>query len=220
LLLGLHWFTWRETRGQTRAFRLLATLMVGLTGVLLASAFLRMALYEEAYGYTHLRLFVHVFEVWLGALFGWLLVTLWFRPKQFAIGGFVAVLGFLATLNLMNPDSTIADWNLLRYAATGKVDIYYLGALSEDAVPKLLEGIGKLQGEERDWLLRTLGTKLDQMRTNKGWQEIPSFNFGRWQAYQALEENQVRLTQVQYGQTGMDAPGESEFELLSSGFDR
>ncbi|MGZ6827466.1 MAG: DUF4153 domain-containing protein, partial [Mycobacteriales bacterium] len=45
--------------------------------------------------------------------------------------------GLLLALAVVNPDAWIAQHNLDRYAATGKVDWAYLQGLSSDAVPVL-----------------------------------------------------------------------------------
>ena len=51
LVLGLHWFSHRQTNGQTRWFNGLSSVMASLVLVLLASAFLRLQLYELTYGF-------------------------------------------------------------------------------------------------------------------------------------------------------------------------
>jgi hypothetical protein len=201
LILGLHHFTWRETQAQSFAFRLLATLMVGLTGVLLASAFLRMMLYEEAYGYTHLRLYVHVFEAWLAMVFVWTLVTLWIQPRRFAIGAFAAAIGFLVTLNLINPDAMIAEQNLARYASSGSIDVYYLDDLSDDATPTLLRGIDTLESGDRDYLLFKLKIRFQHMQSDSNWRGLPSLNLARLQAYNALTQEQTRLLKAEFPAT-------------------
>lgn len=195
LILGLHSFTWRETAMHSLVFKVLATLMAVLTCLLLASAFDRMWLYEEAYGFTHLRLIVHVFEVWLALLFCWLLVTLWFKPKRFALGAFVSILGFLATLNIMNLDSTIAERNFARFQSSGKIDVYFLAQLSEDAVPALLANAQTLPQTDRTWLLSRLSDHYQEMQLDKSWMSIPSFNIARWQAYADLSANQSLIAQ-------------------------
>lgn len=199
LILGLQAFTWRETARQNTTFKALATLMIVMTCVLLASAFERMWLYEEAYGFTHLRLVVHVFEVWLAILFVWLLATLWAQPKRFAVGAFVTVLGFVATLNVLNLDSTIAERNFERYANTGHIDLYLLSELSEDAIPTIMSNAPTLTQNDQAWLFGQLEERLDKMKRDTSWTGIPSFNVARWQAYSNLEANSALL--AQYRQT-------------------
>jgi hypothetical protein len=193
LILGLHHLARRDTARQQLIFNVLGTLMVALVLVLLASAYWRMSLYEQAYGYTHLRLYVQVFELWLAATFGWLLLALWWRPRRFAIGAFVAALGFLATLNMVNPDATIARENLERYRATGHLDAHYLAGLSEEAVPYLLPALDYVKGPEHDVLARALGDRLRHMERTPDWREWQALHWSRSEAFELLVANRNRL---------------------------
>ncbi|MDQ3927556.1 MAG: DUF4173 domain-containing protein, partial [Chloroflexota bacterium] len=193
LILGLHHLVPRTSRRQATIFNGLSSAMVGLVLVLLASAFWRMLLYQEAYGYTHLRLYVHIFEIWLALTFLWLLVTLWVMPNRFAIGSFVAAVGFLVTLNVANPDMLIAERNLDRYYTTGKLDVAYLAGLSEDAVPLLTQAADRVGGVEGELLRKNLDRRKVSMDGSTSWQEWPAFHLSRMQAYDALAEREARL---------------------------
>jgi hypothetical protein len=138
--LSLALARWTRLRDavQATAFRAACSVMVGLVLVILASAMKRMALYESAYGYTHLRVYTHVFMVALAGVLVWRAVTLWWRPERFAIGAFVGALGFLGALNVLNPDAFIARGNLARSAEGSTLDAAYMVlSLSEDAAPEL-----------------------------------------------------------------------------------
>jgi hypothetical protein len=189
LILGLHWLARRQAGWQERTFNALSSLMVALVLVILASAFQRLLLYEAAYGYTQLRLYSYIFMVWLAATFVWLLVTLWLRPGRFAIGAFVAALGFLVTLNAINPDAFIAERNLARYWDIGKLDVSYLTTLSEDAVPVLVPAACQLAGDRQRTLHIHLLERLERMEEDaRWWQGWPSFHLARWRAYDLLFE--------------------------------
>jgi hypothetical protein len=139
LILWLDRVTPRATAIQQGIFRVMAFGIVGLTGVMLVSASGRMTLYEEAYGFTHLRLYTHTFMLWLGMLLAVVLVSLFIpRRRVFAFGTTLCMIGFLATLNLMNVDATIARQNLARVAHGHELDVLYLNTLSVDAVPAML----------------------------------------------------------------------------------
>ena len=78
---------------------------------------------EQACGLTALRLYVCAAMLWIGGVLGWMLVTHLRRaPALFAAGA--ATLGILAVLrlNAMNPDRTIAEFNLARAQRTGNLD--------------------------------------------------------------------------------------------------
>ena len=149
LVLGLQWLSRRESLRQTRLFNLLSSVMAGLVLVLLASAFLRLQLYELTYGFTQLRLYSHVFMVWLGLLFVGLVLVLWLRPRLIPMTVVAAALGFLITLNLINPDGFIVRQNLARYQDTQDLDAQYLTTLSDDALPALLAVWQQVQGDEQ-----------------------------------------------------------------------
>lgn len=129
----------RSGRGDRTALRASLGVLCLMTLVVVASALYRMDLYQEAYGFTRLRLLVDVFEGWLGLVVLAVLVAgvrlegRWV-PRVAVLTGAAA----LAGLALANPDAWIARHNIDRYEATGKVDLPYLGTLSADAVPELL----------------------------------------------------------------------------------
>ncbi len=111
-----------------------------LTLVVVASALHRMDLYQDAYGFTRLRLLVDVFEGWLGLLVVAVLVLgLGLRGRWLPRFALLSAATLLLGLAVLNPDAWIARHNLDRYEATGKLDAGYLGGLSADAVPFILD---------------------------------------------------------------------------------
>ncbi|MGL4746069.1 MAG: DUF4153 domain-containing protein [Dermatophilaceae bacterium] len=119
----------------------------GILGVLcvftlavVASALYRMSLYQEAFGYTVLRVFVDGFELWLGLVVVLVLagvVRLSWRgvPRVVLVSGAVFTLGFAA----MNPDAWVAGRNIDRFEAGKSLDTEYLAGLSADAAPVIAE---------------------------------------------------------------------------------
>jgi hypothetical protein len=156
----------RETSADRAWIRVSLGLLCALTLVVVASALYRMHVYQDAYGFTRMRLLVDVFEGWLGVLVlatmagGVALRAAWL-PRFGLFSGVTLLLGLAA----INPDAWIAQQNLDRYEATGKVDWYYLGDLSDDALPvlatlpqHLAECALVIDGRERDdWLEWNLG---------------------------------------------------------------
>lgn len=115
-------------------------LLCALTLVVVASALYRMHIYQEAYGFTTLRLTVDVFEGWLGVVVVALMAAgavgrgSWL-PRVALLTGGVALIG----LAVVNPDAWVAGRNIDRYEATGKLDVRYLQSLSADAAPVIAE---------------------------------------------------------------------------------
>ncbi|MBI2246034.1 MAG: DUF4173 domain-containing protein [Nocardioides sp.] len=170
LTLLVIWAAARKAPRDTPADRAWLRGSLGLlclqTLVVVGSALHRMDLYQEAYGFTRLRLLVDVFEGWLGILVlavlasGTVLRARWL-PRFALLSGAVALLALAA----LNPDAWIAEHNLDRYAETGRVDWTYLRGLSDDAVPALArvdaaDRVCALAGREPaddDWLEWNLG---------------------------------------------------------------
>ena len=159
-----HWAG--DTLGDRVWLRASLGALCALTLVVVGSALYRMHLYQEAYGFTQLRLLVDVFEGWLGVLVlavavaGLVRWGIWL-PRFALISGVVALLGVAA----INPDAWIAEHNLDRYADTGRVDWTFLRNLSADAVPvfdgrsetEVGCGMPRYWSQDDDWLSWNLG---------------------------------------------------------------
>jgi hypothetical protein len=141
-LVLLAWAGWRTDRERPR--HRAALLGAGGALVLLAlgivaSALRRMWLYEQAYGWTLLRLEVGVFEIWLGVVLG-IVALIWLIGRGPSVARIVllSAAGTLVVLALARPEALVARWNIDRLQSTGKVDVDYLSGLSADAVPDLV----------------------------------------------------------------------------------
>jgi signal transduction histidine kinase len=156
----------RETPSDRLWLRVALGALCLETLVVVASALYRMDVYQEAYGFTRLRLLVDVFEGWLGVLVLAVVVS-GIRLRGAWLPRFALLSGAagLLALALVNPDAWIARHNLARYDDTGRVDWIYLRELSDDAVPALAERTGRdrvcaLAGRvpaDDDWLEWNLG---------------------------------------------------------------
>ena len=113
--------------------------MILFTFIILMSSAYRMYLYENAYGYTLLRLLVYcaLFTETL-LLFPTVLYVLDKKvnlPKAY----FEIIMIVYICMNFANFDSVIAWKNVNRYITTGKIDMYYLKEhTSTDAVPEII----------------------------------------------------------------------------------
>ena len=131
----------RLARGGNRLLlRVLLGALCLLTLVIVASALRRLDLYEDAYGFSRLRLSAHAIGLWLGGLFGLVLAAGLTRHARWLPRAIVGATGTaLLAFSLVNPDGLVARHNVERWRETGKLDLGYVGSLSADAVPALAE---------------------------------------------------------------------------------
>ncbi len=147
--------------------------LLGLVGVTLASCGHRLALYEEAYGYTYLRLGVWLLQLGVAGLLamtgarcvarGW---TGWGSAVGWSAVAFAMFAGSL------DADGWIARHNVDRARAGAPLDTDYLASLSEDARP-VLSSVNALDpaaaGElEATWAARAAGHRRHGWRSWRG----------------------------------------------------
>lgn len=119
--------------------RFALSILVLSSGVLLISAFMRMLMYEDAYGFTFTRVLVHSFMIFLMVIFAYTLVKIWLEKLSLFHFYFIAALIYYVGMNAVNLDQIVVDRNLARYEATGKIDIHYLNSLSSTGVLGLIK---------------------------------------------------------------------------------
>ena len=177
VLLGLRSVTVR-TRGPARArLTTLSLSVILLTLGLVISSLVRLALYNDAFGLTMLRLFSMVFAGWVGlvlvlvgadfvasGLRGWL-------PLAVAASGLLV----LAAVDLWNPEAFVARHNLTTTTEVG-VDYRYLDTLTTDATPAFAAFA------DRSPVVRTLACRPDPNRS------IWSANHSRWNAARTRDQ--------------------------------
>lgn len=190
LYFGLSAIT-RRAKTQQRTFAILGTFMAGLVGIILVSAFQRLLLYEQTYGFTRWRTYPHVFMIWLGILLAALVVLEWLgHTRAFGITLLACSLGFGLTLNLINVDRWIARQNILLAQRGSPLDVDYLLTLSADSTPEILRGFedSTLPADLRGQLGATLAcqrARFTEMAQAQPWQ---SYNFSLAHAVRLLNQ--------------------------------
>ncbi|MFH1183445.1 MAG: DUF4173 domain-containing protein [Chloroflexota bacterium] len=195
LLLGLGAVTRRDSISQQRLFSALSVMIVLLVGVMLVSAYMRLSLYEMAYGFTRLRTYVHVSLIWLGLLIGAVVVLeLLRRERLFAAAALIASLGFAVTLIALNVDAFIVRQNVDRARRGQGLDVPHLASLSTDSVPPLVALFQSeaIPSETKDALGAALACRLES-QPPRGPSDWRSFTVSQWQAVRALESVRADL---------------------------
>ncbi len=137
--------------------RALLGALSALSLVLVASALSRMWTYQQAYGFTVLRLLVEVCELWLGAVFVLVLVSLVrLRPAWLPRAAVGAAVVALLALVAMEPERFIGVRNIDRAEQGMPLDVEYLGRFSTDVVP----AAERLPEPQRSCVLRMVTTYL------------------------------------------------------------
>ena len=143
---------------QGAAFLILSETAIALTLMIVVVAFRRLSLYEDVYGFTMLRLYSHIFAVWMAVVFvllGAELLGAW-RQRHWFVGAtaFTAVTVLLA-LNFINPEAALVGLNVSHAASTHKIDTDYLSSLSSDATPRLVEAAQEVDPTVRQRVANT-----------------------------------------------------------------
>ncbi len=210
--LGLYWGLSRMTRSnqpwQQKLLSTLYLLLFILIGIILISAYLRLHLYLEAYGFTRLRTYTSLF---IFCLMG-LLMTLAMQEMMhwrsvFAITILIFGLIFGTLIECINIDRFILRQNIAKGIADQNFDHAYPGDLSNDAVSEMFRQF-TLVSEPA--IRTTLGTELScrwqQMNQNlpQPWYEQ---NLANIRAYRTLEQNQAVFLNEFPSKTVADVPG-------------
>ena len=129
----------KRSKEDTKYNKIMSIIMILLTLVIIISSFLRMYMYECAYGYTLLRLLVYVTLITEVIL---LIPTLIYiiNPKINIMNYYIIIITLVYTILSLSPvDYFIAKNNINRYYKTNKIDIYYLQNYSTDNIVLLYD---------------------------------------------------------------------------------
>jgi uncharacterized protein DUF4153 len=148
-------------RDRTILRRLELALVLALEMVLI-SAFRRVILYEQAYGYTTARVFAQAYMVVMALALAALALEIARGRVSIAFGRRVAeiALGVFTILVFWNYEAWIVNENIDRAAVTGKFDAWYSTRLSRDAVPTLIARRAEIPRPQRDTVEMRLACKL------------------------------------------------------------
>jgi hypothetical protein len=169
-------------------------LLAGLTAVVLASALLRLRIYQDAYGWTELRFYVLASIVWLAIGIGITMVLLIRDRMSWLLHGLaMAAIVVLVGINVVGPSRVIAEQNVARVLDPSLVppdgrsglDVTYALRLGDDAIPALVRALPALPPLDRSALeLRLVQRRAALLEAEAtGW---PSWNLGREAAREAL----------------------------------
>jgi hypothetical protein len=180
---------------RTRLYLALALALVGLTIVVLASAALRLSLYQDAYGWTELRLYVAVSIAAMAVTLGTLSIFLATDRTRW-LGHAMVVIGLISliSLNVIAPAAFVAERNLDRVIdpslvppdGEASLDADYLGVLPDDAIPALVAALPALKPVEAVRVRRLLESRRAELANEPAYTSPFAWNLGRERAKAAL----------------------------------
>lgn len=185
-------------RRRGRAYLMAALGLLVMTGVILVSAYYRLYLYQQAYGWTEQRFYALAMIGFLAVVLGilaWCVVT---ERMRYAIQPIViAVLAAGAFVNVAAPSEFIVRANVARsldptglpYDAQTRLDVWTLASLGPGAVPVLVDLLPSLPEPEQ----RQLRDALSYQR----WGHVTS-----WQSWN-LDRERARHAHALYTRHAM-----------------
>ena len=177
----------KKTKEDTNYNKVMSILMILLTFIIIVSSFLRMYMYEQAYGYTLLRLLVYVSLITETIL---LIPTLVYiiNPKVKILNYYITIIVTIYTLLSLCPvDYFIAKNNIDRYYKTKKIDVDYLINFSTDNIPLLCDVYDDLVFE-KDYKKDNFNRYLKYMYKNNKSDSIFEYNISRNKSTKVLKE--------------------------------
>ncbi len=204
LYLVLNTISKRDNQTSKVVFSILSVLLMANVMVMLYSSLQRLLLYEEAYGFSQLRTYTHIFIFWLAGLIVFTALLEVLRKRgYFALALLVTMLGFGATLAVLNVNGFIAQKNITRALAGEELDVPHLVSLKDDAVPVIMESFlnPATPTEIKDDLGYSVACYqvMADTREEATWQ---GFNLSQFRAQSRLQENQADLIKYKLSNIG------------------
>jgi len=178
---------------HSQLFKILSVALVAQVVLILVSASTRLSLYENAYGFTNVRIYSHALMIWMGLVLALLAYHILSNGRREAFMYRVLLLAilFLFGMNILNPEAFIARHNIERFKSTGKLDTTYLAHLSDDALPETLILLDDQSEEVRNSFARELyGARNSENRDNMDWE---SFRLSRMEAQSLISPKRSQL---------------------------
>lgn len=115
-------------------------IMIFLTLIIIISSFMRMCMYENAYGYTFLRLMIFITLITEVILLIPTILYILNKRHNIVVSYITILITAYSIINLLDINCIIARRNINRFEKSNKIDIYYLMNYSSDNY-KLLENL-------------------------------------------------------------------------------
>ena len=166
----------KDNKRNLKVANLLLTILIVFTLNMLFSANFKLTLYENTFGYTFLRVSVHLFMLLLFILCLVVAVGIWYRKIPIVKSIIMITIIMYTVINYINIDGFIARKNIERYYQTGSIDAGYLTSLSDEVVPYLLELKDNSDNDIKIVINDNLKYRKEMLNKHNSWTE---FNFSK-----------------------------------------
>ena len=176
---------YKTDKKNTKYMNIMSILMLFLTLIIIVSSFIRMHLYEVAYGYTVLRLLVDV--VLITEVLLMIPTVMYIINSEFNISKafLIIIICVYCCVNYINIDCFIANKNINRYNNGSKLDIEYLETYTTDNIPILINLYNSTDDNKiKSELLDYFEVIRDTNKINS-WEE---FNISKYRTIKQLEK--------------------------------
>lgn len=164
-------------------------LMIIFTFIIIVSSAVRMYFYEQAYGYTLLRLLVYCVLLTEAILLIPTILYILNKHRNLIKTYFTIIVVMYIGMNIINFDAIIANRNINRYIETGKIDLEYLEKeTGTDAISNIIE-ILEIENADDTVKKETL-RYIDEVYTNLKNEntDFRNFNLSKLLSKKAIEE--------------------------------
>lgn len=183
-----------KKRENSQYIRIMSLAMVLFTFIIIISATVRMYYYENAYGYTTLRLIVYC------ALFTeivMLIPTIMYiidKKINLAKAYLYIVTTIYICMNFANFNYIIAKRNVDRYIETGKIDIFYLQITGTDGIKQVARilDIDKYEDNNKSFAKANLQVLKDYL--NEEQMDFRDFNISKLIAKNFLKNDELNIS--------------------------
>lgn len=195
LILITRKFETNDNRKEYKYVKVMNILMILLTIIIIASSFIRMHMYEAAFGYTVLRLLVFVILITESILMIPTVMYIFNSEVNIVKYYMIIMLCSYIVINFMNFDYIIARRNVNRYYEVNDIDLDYLFNYGTDNVEVLIELFNNTSDKQIAGEINNYFNGL-KYRYDNYYNKVFEYNLSRAKARKELEK--ARLNQDYY----------------------
>lgn len=173
-------------RPSSRAFRVVSSILIGLTWIILISAVYRLSMYQQAYGFTEIRFYSYAAAVIIALSLLAILIRTYVFIREWVFIAMILTLLFSSVIvfDIVNPESFIVKENRTHATISGRsFDFSYAGSSSLDATEALVQLYQSSNPDKQEEMRSDLCQMLRKTEAPYTWQE---WNYSIFRAKEAL----------------------------------